>query len=359
MSKNDLPFNSQADVMYLCNMTALEKNIKRFAWISMVFVHLVILAGSVVRMTGSGMGCPDWPKCFGYTIPPTSEEEVTWIEGRTFLAGQMIVHLEELLVAQSDFTSSTEFNSDNWKAYEKHDYAIFNPVHTWVEFINRLIGALTGIPVLILAVLTLLYSIRTRKISIALLGFATLFMLGFEAWLGKLVVDGNLIPGSITIHMFGSILIVFLLLTLIRKMDRKVLALADRKAKWVLLILIALGLLQVFFGTQVREEIDELVHQGILDRSSWIAQLSEMFIVHRSFSWVIVALTAFFVFLMRRAKVWSIEVSLLVAFVVFQFAVGVVFTYFDMPAFLQPAHLLGGIGLLGAMWSLNLKLKKA
>ena len=202
--------------MYLCGMTALEKYMVRFAWISLVFVHLVILAGSVVRMTGSGMGCPDWPKCFGYTIPPTDIDQVTWKPDQTYATGQMIVFEEELLVAQNEFTSKGSIDITNWKAYEKHDYAIFNPFHTWVEFINRLIGALTGLPVLILAFLTFLYARRTKKWAIFALGFATLFMLGFEAWLGKLVVDGNLIPGSITIHMFGSILIVFLLLSIIR-----------------------------------------------------------------------------------------------------------------------------------------------
>jgi len=44
----------------------MKKNFRLLTRLSLVLVYLVILAGATVRMTGSGMGCPDWPKCFGY-----------------------------------------------------------------------------------------------------------------------------------------------------------------------------------------------------------------------------------------------------------------------------------------------------
>lgn len=68
----------------------------------------------------------------------------------------------EILVAQVDFTTAEDFNTMNWAVFTKHDYNIFNPVHTWIEYINRLIGALSGLPVLVLAVVAVA---RSRKIG--------------------------------------------------------------------------------------------------------------------------------------------------------------------------------------------------
>ena len=175
------------------------RSVHGLAQTALVFIFLVIIAGSVVRMTGSGMGCPDWPKCFGHYIPPTQEEQVLWQPDKTFEKGQMIVHDEALWKAASSFKTGQSFSEENWEKYTKHDYAIFNATHTWIEYINRLLGAASGVPVLLLFIFSL---VQVKKdYWVFVMSAATLFMLGYEAWLGKLVVDGNLVPNAITKHM--------------------------------------------------------------------------------------------------------------------------------------------------------------
>jgi cytochrome c oxidase assembly protein subunit 15 len=181
---------------------------------------------------------------------------VSWNQGRDFKEGQMIVRNEQLLVAQGDFTTSDQFDSSHWEVYEKHDYAVFNVAHTWTEYINRLAGVLAGFPVLALLIFTLI-NIR-KDWFLFLLSAATTFMLGFEAWLGKLVVDGNLIPNQITIHMMGALIIIGLLLAIMARTRKKP---VSRKAvlfpfNSTLLFVLFLSLLQIVLGTQVREEVD-------------------------------------------------------------------------------------------------------
>ncbi len=339
-------------------MTINDSLIKRLAWVSLVCVHLVIIAGSVVRMTGSGMGCPDWPMCFGYAIPPTSVEQVTWSEGRDFKKGQMIVHAFEvdgitedrLLVATGSFTTGPNFDASLWKVYDKHDYSIFNPVHTWIEFINRLIGAFTGLPVLLLTFASFILALRKKRWAVFILALATLFMLGFEAWLGKLVVDGNLIPGSITIHMFGAMVLVVLLLAIIRMVGERSRVDVPKRARVLILVSLIFALIQVLWGTQVREEVDFLVHSGVTDRSTWVDQLSGLFDIHRSFSWLVLLLNAGWIFLLYKDGLRLRTMTLTIILLTVQILGGVILTYAGMPAALQPVHLFGGIVMFGVLW---------
>ena len=115
----------------------MKNSFIRSVKISLILVYLVIAAGSIVRMTGSGMGCPDWPKCFGYLIPPTERAQLDWKPGHKYTKGQVIILKEELRVANKNFSSSDSFDEDNWGLYTQHDYALFNPYHTWIEYLNR------------------------------------------------------------------------------------------------------------------------------------------------------------------------------------------------------------------------------
>ena len=54
----------------------IGKGLSRISLITLLAVYVLILVGGIVRSTGSGMGCPDWPKCFGNWVPPISAEEL-------------------------------------------------------------------------------------------------------------------------------------------------------------------------------------------------------------------------------------------------------------------------------------------
>ena len=195
------------------------KNFKTTIITSFILVLLVIFAGSMVRMTGSGMGCPDWPKCFGYLIPPTTEKDVFWKSNFNYKKGVMILRNEKFYSAKIDFLSSNEFISSNWLEYTKHDYNEFSVMNTWFEFINRFIGAIAGLSTLIMFLFS--FSFLKTKPGVTIMSFIVLLSMLFQAWLGKLVVDSNLSPYKITVHMLMAIVILSLIIFIYKKSDVK------------------------------------------------------------------------------------------------------------------------------------------
>lgn len=193
------------------------KNFKTTIITSFILVLLVIFAGSMVRMTGSGMGCPDWPKCFGYLIPPTTEKDVFWKSNFNYKKGVMILRNEKFYSAKIDFLSSNEFILSNWLEYTKHDYNEFSVMNTWFEFINRFIGAIAGLSTLIMFLFS--FNFLKTKPGITIMSFIVVLSMLFQAWLGKLVVDSNLSPYKITVHMLMAIVILSLIIFIYKKSD--------------------------------------------------------------------------------------------------------------------------------------------
>jgi cytochrome c oxidase assembly protein subunit 15 len=293
------------------------RSFRRVATAALATIYLVILAGSIVRASGAGMGCPDWPTCFGRWIPPTDESQLP---------------------------------ADYHSLYAGRGYADtdFNPVKTWTEYVNRLLGASAGVLVL----LTLLYSVPflQRDRAIFSLSLGIFFLMGFQGWLGSYVVASNLRPIMITAHMLTALTIVALLIYAITRSQRDSLASAgmtDLPERFNTVLLVALGmtLVQIAMGTQIREAVDAI--STALDGSErhlWRERFPLIFYVHRTFSAVILLTNLWLAWtLVRRlgsrnrlARFGILLASLVVAGIL----TGVSLDRLGFPAFIQPLHLL-------------------
>lgn len=337
----------------------MQKHFLTAAKTTLVLVYLVIIAGAAVRMTGSGMGCPDWPKCFGYYIPPSDIAELTWAPNREFEEGQVIIKDEALLVAKDDFTTGETFEESHWRPYTKHDYAIFNPTHTWIEYINRLIGALAGIATFVMACMSFFYWNHNRKLF--WLSWLAVFLMGFQGWLGATVVYSVLNPVKITLHMVVALVIVALVLYIIRKANlatfnfRK-----DRLFGNVLIIALALSLVQIVLGTQVRQFVDGQVKLLGDGQMQLVLQNPDFgFYVHRSFS-IIVLLANLFLFLRnKRLRLGFTKINWVIALIALEIASGFAMYEFDFPFGTQAVHLVLAAVLFGIQFYLALEFKDA
>ena len=308
--------------------------------ISIVIVYLVILAGGIVRMTGSGMGCPDWPKCFGFLIPPTERSQLEWKSNSEYNKNQIVIIDETLFYANDKFKSKNKFEMSNWSEYTKHDYSKFNVYHTWIEYINRLIGAIAGLSVLILFVNSLKF-LKTKKI-ITGLSFLALIAIIFQAWLGKMVVDSNLMANTITVHMLMAIVLLFILFSIlaISNPSKKSVRIS-RNISILVLISIVLLLIQIITGTEVRKFIDiKMELLNYTEKERWIENISSSFSFHRSFSWAIIIVNSLIYFYARKSGLKLKIIHIVNSLIFFQISSGIIMYYFHFPFSSQPIHLL-------------------
>ena len=314
----------------------MENKFKFLTRLSLVLVYLVILAGATVRMTGSGMGCPDWPKCFGYYIPPIEQSQVLFQPNSKYKKGEMIIFNEEkLLVAKSNFNSSDLIDLKNWDTYEKHDYIIFDPVHTWIEYINRLIGAISGIPILLFTIISVIYFKKYKHLTFV--SVLTVICMGFQAWLGKTVVDSNLAPFKITFHMLMALLIIALLIYLVNSSSKYTIK-KNKIFTNFLFVAIILTLVQIVLGTQVRQFVDEQANV-YYDKFEWFNEIPKVYEYHRTFSLVVIAVNFGLFYLNKKLNLGNNYISYVIVLLFIEALSGVVMFYFNFPFGSQTIHL--------------------
>ncbi|MFI2742434.1 heme A synthase [Zhouia sp. PK063] len=338
----------------------MKKYFRNSTKIALVLVYLVIVAGATVRMTGSGMGCPDWPKCFGYLIPPTEHSQLEWHPHKLYKKGQVIIVNETLQVAKTDFASQENFDNTNWEKYTKHDYAKFNPYHTWTEFINRLIGALAGIAVLIMAIFS--FSMYKEHKVIPILSWLTVIAMGFQAWLGATVVYSVLLPVKITLHMVVALLIVAMILYILHVTRKNNITSFkfDRSFTWLLILAALCTVIQIVLGTQVRQFVDEQIKTaGEHAKNMWLAVPNIPFYIHRSFS-ILVLLVNILLFMRNKKRALGyFRMNWVVTLIIIEIFTGILMYYVNFPFGSQLAHMLIASILFGIQFYLILDTRKA
>lgn len=307
---------------------------RRLGLLTIFAVYLVILAGGIVRASGAGMGCPDWPTCFGQWIPPTDESQLP---------------------------------SDYHEIYAQRGYenTQFNPVKTWTEYSNRLVGATTGLLVLLTAWASRIFLKRDK--TIFYLSLTNLFLIGFQGWLGSSVVASNLKPYMITLHMLMALLIVALVIYTIARSQRGTFSRIDSsrltpRFNTVLAVAMGMTLLQVAMGTQVRETVDYLAHgQSHIDRQYWREGFPIIFYVHRSFSSIILLTNLWLFWKLRQAfgrqSLFLRTGYVLIGLIVTAILAGVSLDRLGMPPVAQPIHLLMANLIFGVQFFLFIGLR--
>tara|TARA_B110000438_G_scaffold31255_1_gene30799 strand:+ start:347 stop:1273 length:927 start_codon:yes stop_codon:yes gene_type:complete len=192
----------------------------RFSIASILFTYLLIFVGGLVRVSGAGMGCPDWPKCFGRWIPPTNINQLP------------------------DYIDPEKFNL----------------VLAWVEYVNRLFGALVGSIILISCVFAVLHFKNYKKVTFSIL--LALFFTLVEGWLGSKLVDTVLDPITITIHLLLALIIIGLIIYssmqsyLIINGNFENNSFYPDSIKYMIMAIIGCVVIEIIVGTEIRGGLD-------------------------------------------------------------------------------------------------------
>jgi heme a synthase len=281
---------------------------QRLALWTTAATYFLILVGGLVRASGAGLGCPDWPRCFGSWIPPASAAELP----------------------------------------PQFDVSQFNATLMWTEYLNRLLGVTVGF--LILATTVSAWRHHRRDPRIVWTTTFALLLTGFQGWLGGRVVAHELAAWIVTVHMIVALIIVQMLLYVTVSAQGAPRAQGAKGARGAMFVLILITLVQIAFGTQVRGAVDTALDAGVA-RDLALGAVGQLDYLHRDLAFAVVAGAAA-VWLWLRSKhagtvvVWWALVVLVLA--TLQVALGAVMAYGSLLPAAQVGHLTVASLLLGA-----------
>lgn len=304
-------------------------NLKRLFLLTTIATFVLISVGGFVRVAGAGLGCPDWPQCYGRWYPPTDVAQVP-AEVR----------------------------------------AQFNVTKAWIEYTNRLVGVLIGL--FSLATCVQAFRVARDRPDVLWPAVGAVLLIGFQGWQGGQVVGKELDPEYVSAHLLTALLIAAVLLygTLrawtaspsapmpgaMTTGDRPI-----RRLAWVARASLVVLVAQIGLGAFVRGEVELTARRTGLPRSDWLATVGRLDLTHRQLGVVCLALFAWLALECRRrlgsGTASSRLATLAIALAGMQIAAGLALAYLGLPAWAQLVHLTVSAWLFGATWVLALVLR--
>ncbi len=293
----------------------VPEGFRKLAIATLVATLLLIGVGSLVRVSGAGLGCPDWPTCWGCWIPPT---DVSMIDP------------------------------------EKYDISQFNITKMWIEYANRMVGVTIGL--LVLA--TFIRSFRFIKSRPGLFwgSFSAFVLVVFNGWLGGEVVKSGLKPGIITLHMALAIIQVTVLMWVVHSsQNTQPSTPCSEKMRKLAIGLFVVTTIQLLMGTKVRETMDPHISDGDVPREEWIKANHSSRVggiidhTHRMMSWLVVGASILLIKSSRSLPIGSPHrfiTKVIISLVVAEILVGITLAYVGMPPASQVLHLVLAASLI-------------
>jgi cytochrome c oxidase assembly protein subunit 15 len=296
---------------------------RRLAVTTTVLTYLLVSVGAIVRVTGSGMGCPDWPKCFGLFVPPMSVEELPPLGSYSYPPG--------------------------WSVES------FSPLTTWIEYLNRLLGALVGLAILATLIVAIVDFRRRKDVLLPTIG-AFVGVL-YAGWLGARVVAHELAPWMVTVHLGSAIAVVScLVVAVVNASSTSMIEVGagQKTASRAAFGVGAFALLQGAVGTQVRGLIEDVARNNPgLSRDLWLSKVGLMDLAHKNLSMLVVAACIVLVFVFRnhvREQVAAVRMAIAAALLsLAQLTVGLTLAGAALPKTMQVLHLTLAALMLGAL----------
>ena len=286
------------------------------AVVSTILSYLLIFVGGLVRVSGSGMGCPDWPRCFGRWIPPTNVEQIP-----SYI-----------------------------------DPTAFNIVLAWIEYGNRSLGVLVGFSIIVLNIIAIYYFRKEAKLFIS--AILSLILVLANGALGAIVVSSVLNPFLVSLHMILALMLVSVLsyaciesYKLIHVEKFKNLQ-GNRALSNSLILFWLLIFIEILLGTGIRTNLELVsIENPLLSKGELLNALDSYKYFHSFLGFTLLFLSIYIYAKLKNNSLYIVKFLgiFILGMIIVQIFLGEMMVFFELPQLTRLFHTWGSSWLVGVI----------